>query len=132
MSTSGPAARSRALLVVGLGAILLVVAVVVGGPLASSRVAAQATAEGGAGQTLSVSKATDLDPAGEVVTVTGSGYDDSKGIYVSFCVLPPPGQKPTPCAGGIDLTGSGGSTIWISSDPPAYAKGLTTPFGPGG
>jgi iron complex transport system substrate-binding protein len=132
MSTSGPVPMTRALLGGALIVVLLVAAVVVGGRFAPSPVAAQATAEGSGGQTLSVSPATDLEPAGAVVTVTGSGYDESKGIYVSFCVLPPPGQKPTPCAGGIDLTGSGGGTVWITSDPPAYAKGLTTPFGPDG
>jgi iron complex transport system substrate-binding protein len=110
----------------------LTVALLVGAVLTSAPLLAQDTAEGSAGQTLSVSRTTGLDPAGEVVTVTGSGYEETKGIYVSFCVLPPPGQKPTPCAGGIDLTGSGGSTVWITSDPPAYAASLTTPFGPGG
>jgi iron complex transport system substrate-binding protein len=132
MSSSGPVSVLRALLAMGLVAVALVVLVIGGSRLVSTPVAAQASAEGVAGQLLTVSRTTGLDPAGEVVTVTGSGYDESKGIYVSFCVLPPPGQKPTPCAGGIDLTGSGGSTVWITSDPPAYAKGLTTPFGPGG
>ena len=56
----------------------------------------------------------------------------TKGIYVTFCVVPPPGQLPTPCGGGIDLTGTGGGTNWVSSDPPIYATGLTTPYGPGG
>jgi iron complex transport system substrate-binding protein len=117
---------------VALLVVLLVVVAIGGGPLVSHPAAAQGTAEGSAGQTLTVSRTTDLDPAGEVVTVTGSGYDETKGIYVSFCVLPPPGQKPTPCAGGIDLSGAGGSTVWVTSDAPAYAAGLTTPFGPGG
>ncbi|MET0773753.1 MAG: ABC transporter substrate-binding protein [Candidatus Limnocylindrales bacterium] len=123
---------SRALLVMVVAGVALVVAALVGGPLAPRPVAAQASAAGSAGQTLTVSRTTGLDPAGEAITVSGSGYDESKGIYVSFCVLPPPGQKPTPCAGGIDLTGSGGSTVWVTSDAPAYAQGLTTPFGPGG
>lgn len=93
---------------------------------------AQSHATGTQGQTLDVSATTDLDPDGAVVSVDGAGYDETKGIYVSFCVLPPPGQRPTPCAGGIDLTGSGGSTVWISSDPPSYATGLTTPYEAGG
>jgi iron complex transport system substrate-binding protein len=128
MSLTHPWTRApQAWLVVLLGlAIALAVA------LPPGRVAAQGTSQGTQGQTLSVSRTTDLDPAGAEVTVTGSGYDETKGIYVSFCVLPPPGQKPTPCGGGIDLSGAGGSTVWVTSHPPAYATGLATPFGPGG
>lgn len=91
-----------------------------------------ASVSGIGGQTLSASATAGLDPDGARIRVTGTGYDTSKGIYVSFCVLPPPGQLPTPCGGGIDLTGAGGSTVWVSSDPPAYAAGLATPYGPGG
>jgi iron complex transport system substrate-binding protein len=101
-------------------------------PMAAGPALAQGTATGPGGQTLTVAPTTDLDPAGAQVTVTGSGYDTGKGIYVSFCVVPPPGQLPTPCGGGIDLTGSGGGTVWVTSNPPAYATGLTTPYGPGG
>ncbi len=93
---------------------------------------AQATSTGAGGQTLMVSATTELDPTGASVTVTGSGYDTGKGIYVSFCVVPPPGELPTPCGGGIDLTGTGGGTVWISSHPPAYAPGPDHPVRPGG
>jgi iron complex transport system substrate-binding protein len=130
MSMTHPRALSRALTGVALVVLMLAAAIVA--PTASGPVAAQGTAQGTAGQTLSVSPTSDLDPAGEALTVTGAGYDETKGIYVSFCVLPPPGQKPTPCAGGIDLSGASGGTVWVTSDPPAYAAGLTTPFGPGG
>lgn len=128
-----PAARLTGLRALLLSVLVagLVVALAVG-PLASGPASAQTSVQGTGGQTLTVSHATGLDPTGEQLTVSGSGYDESKGIYVSFCVLPPPGQKPTPCAGGIDLTGSSGGTVWITSDPPGYAAGLTTPFGPGG
>ena len=88
---------------------------------------AQSTATGAGGQTLTVSSTTDLDPSGASVQVTGSGYDTEKGIYVSFCVLPPSGELPTPCGGGVDLTGTGSGTVWVSSNPPIYATGLTTP-----
>lgn len=81
---------------------------------------------------LHVSQTEGLDPDGDTVTVTGSGYDESRGIYVAFCVVPPPGQTPTPCGGGIDLKGESGSSHWISSSPPDYGVGLAEPYGPGG
>jgi len=131
MSQARPRSLPVALGIAMLAGLVMVV-VLMAWPLAPAPAAAQGTGEGTEGQTLTVSRTTDLDPAGEAITVTGSGFDESKGIYVSFCVLPPPGQKPTPCAGGIDLTGSSGGTVWVTSDAPAYAAGLTTPFGPGG
>ncbi len=100
--------------------------------LGSPTAKAQTSATGAGGQTLTVSDVSDLDPDGTTVTVSGSGYDTDKGVYVSFCVVPPPGTLPTPCGGGIDLTGTGGGTVWISSHPPIYATGLTTPYGHGG
>lgn len=117
-----------------LGALSLALIVAAGASVvANSRsVRAQTTGDGAGGQTLTVSAVSDLDPAGTKVTVTGSGFDTGKGIYVSFCVVPPPGTLPTPCGGGIDLTGSGGGTVWISSNPPIYATGLTKPYGPDG
>lgn len=131
MSLMPVRANSRAIVASGLILACVLLALAAGG-LTPGPVVAQGTAQGAGGQTLTVSRTTDLDPSGAEVTVTGSGYDATKGIYVSFCVLPPPGQKPTPCAGGIDLSGSSGGTVWITSHPPAYAAGLTTPFGPGG
>ncbi|MFB9180209.1 hypothetical protein ACFFX1_18870 [Dactylosporangium sucinum] len=104
-------------------------AAVVVGPAAP---AAAATGVGPGGQRLTVAKTAGLAPAGEAVTVSGSGYDVTKGIYVAFCVDNGPGQAPSPCGGGIDTTGSSGSSYWISSNPPAYGKGLAIPYGPGG
>ena len=81
---------------------------------------------------ITVSKSNGLDPAGESITVSGSGFDVTKGIYVAVCVDNGPGQVPTPCLGGVDTSGTGGGSAWISSNPPAYGKGLATPYGPGG
>jgi cell division septation protein DedD len=81
---------------------------------------------------ITVSKSTGLDPAGDTITVSGSGFDEAKGIYVAVCVDNGPGQVPTPCLGGADTSGGGGGSKWISSNPPNYGKGLTTPYGPGG
>ena len=83
-------------------------------------------------RTLTVSQNTNLDPNGQAVTVTGSGFEEHKGIYLAFCVEPLPGQKPTPCGGGIDMEGETGASVWISSNPPDYGVGLAIPYGPGG
>lgn len=62
---------------------------------------------------------------GDVVTVSGTGFDASIGIYVGFCAIPAsPDQKPGPCLGGIpegaeqgDAAGKEAlSSAWISSD----------------
>jgi hypothetical protein len=81
---------------------------------------------------ITVSRTTGLNPAGDTITVSGSGYDVTKGIYVAVCVDNGPGQTPTPCLGGADTRGGSGGSKWISSNPPSYGKGLATPYGPGG
>ncbi|WP_208029511.1 hypothetical protein [Rhabdothermincola sediminis] len=83
-------------------------------------------------RTLQASRTEALDPTGERITVTGAGFDVSKGIYVAFCAIPPPGMPPSPCGGGEDRAGSTGASAWISSNPPPYAVGLPTPYGPEG
>ncbi len=83
-------------------------------------------------RTLAASQTQDISPSGATVTVTGSGYDPNKGIYVAFCLIPPTNQQPTPCGGGVDTTGASGSSQWISSNAPAYGEGLATLYGPGG
>jgi hypothetical protein len=85
-----------------------------------------------AAPSISVSQSNGLDPAGSTVTVSGSGYDETKGIYVAVCVDNGPGQVPTPCLGGADTSGGSGGSAWISSNPPSYGQGLATPYGPGG
>lgn len=79
---------------------------------------------------LTVSKTSGLVPAGETVTVTGTGYDTSKGVYVALCDTSSagPSQAPSPCIGGVDMDGSGGASVWVSSNPPPYGEGLTTPY----
>ncbi|WP_017580899.1 hypothetical protein [Nocardiopsis valliformis] len=80
--------------------------------------------------TLTVSKTSGLNPDGESVTVTGSGYDTSKGIYVALCDTANASatQAPSPCIGGVDMDGEGGASAWISSNPPPYGEGLATPY----
>jgi hypothetical protein len=90
------------------------------------------TATGASGQRLTVSATHDLVASGQTVTVTGTGYDDQKGIYVAFCVRPAAGQIPTPCGGGAATTGDTTSSAWISSDPPSYGKSLAKRYGADG
>ncbi|MCX5370001.1 immunoglobulin I-set domain protein [Streptomyces sp. NBC_00015] len=90
------------------------------------------TGTGTAGQKLTVSPVNDLATEGQAVKVTGSGYDVGKGIYVALCVDNGDGELPTPCVGGVDMTGGSHSSAWISSDPPDYGEELATPYGTGG
>src|SRR5690606_18848051 len=89
------------------------------------------TATGPTGQQLTVAPSRDLDPDGATVRVTGSGYDETIGVYLALCVDQGAGVAPSPCLGGVTMEGSALSA-WISSDPPDYATDLVTPFGPGG
>ncbi|MGX1128512.1 hypothetical protein RKD49_000702 [Streptomyces glaucescens] len=116
VGVAGPVAASAA----------LAVAVVLAAQ--SPAAAAGASATGPEGQKLTVSKASGLDPAGETVTVSGTGYNTEKGIYVAFCVDNGPGRTPTPCVGGVDMSGESGSSAWVSSDPPSYGEGLAEPY----
>lgn len=77
---------------------------------------------------LQVSATTDLDPDGETITVSGSGYDEDKGVYVALCVEPAPGSPPSPCLGGVDTSGEAGSSAWVSSNPPPYGEELARPY----
>lgn len=80
---------------------------------------------------LSVSQTNSLNPNGTSVTVRGTGYDVKKGVYVIVCTQAAPGPQAT-CIGGINMDGSSASSVWVSSNPPNYAVGLTTPFSPDG
>ncbi|MEU6019973.1 hypothetical protein [Micromonospora sp. NPDC047134] len=102
------------------------------GTLPASPAYANTVGEGPNGQRLSVSKTNGIPLVGTTVTVTGSGYDTSKGIYVAYCVDNGAGMAPSPCGGGVDTTGSTGASHWISSNPPSYAEGLTVAYGAGG
>lgn len=99
--------------------------------LAGGHAAADGSASDGT-RTLSVSQSDGLAAEGQPITVSGSGYDQSKGIYVALCVVPPRGTLPSPCGGGIDRAGESGASVWISDNPPSYASGLPRAYGPGG
>lgn len=48
----------------------------------------QAAAAQGSSPSLVLSKADGLDPAGELISVTGQGFTPGQGVYVMFCVQP--------------------------------------------
>ena len=126
-----PAARRTLVaLAASVLAVLVVAATPVPGaadPAPDGRAPAQAratTGVGPGGQTLTVDPVTGLDPAGAELTVTGEGFDAAAGfdvatdgLYVALCVDNGVGQTPTPCVGGVDLTGSGSASRWVTNNP---------------
>ena len=98
--------------------------------IASMPASSAASIKGSQGQVLSVLKTT--VKSGSTLTVNGNYFDETVGIYLAFCVIPPKGKAPTPCGGGINKAGTGEASFWISSNPPPYAVGLTEEFLPGG
>lgn len=106
----------------------MVLALVLSGVSLTSHPASAAEKTGSQGQKLTVEPADNLNPDGDTVKIKGSGFDLGKGIYVVFCVNKGEGQQPTPCLGGVDMSGSSGASAWISSNPPSYGEGLAKPF----
>ncbi|MEU9338485.1 immunoglobulin I-set domain protein [Streptomyces sp. NPDC048290] len=90
------------------------------------------TGTGPEGQKLTVTPVNHLALEDQKLTVTGSGYDTDKGIYAALCVDNGPGELPSPCVGGVDMTGTSHSSAWISSHPPDYGEDLAIPYGDGG
>ena len=76
---------------------------------------------------LSLSQSTGLPAQGTRITVRGTGFDVSKGVYVIVCNQAA-WTDARRCVGGVNIDGSSPVSEWISSNPPAYAKGLTVPF----
>lgn len=83
------------------------------------------------GLSLTATPVRQLDPNGARVTVTGKGYNPTVGIYVAFCVTPPKGQLPSPCGGGVNLSGASAASVWISSNARLGAN-LAVPYRKGG
>ncbi|MGV9312216.1 hypothetical protein ACWDR0_08460 [Streptomyces sp. NPDC003691] len=75
--------------------------------------------------TLSLTAPSTAAAAGQNVTVSGSGYNTSQGVYVGLCAVPAGvnvndqstwSAKPTPCLGGQDQAGTTGASHWVNSD----------------
>jgi hypothetical protein len=86
--------------------------------------------QGTSGQELTVSN-TIIVPNSKV-TVTGKGFDTKIGIYLALCKIPEYGLRPSPCGGGVNMSGKSKSSIWISNEAPSYADGLASKFGKNG
>ena len=99
--------------------------------VASASAISGSHAVGSQGEVLTVLKATGIK-SGQTVTVTGKGFDTTVGIYVEMCQVVPTGILPTVCGGGVNMSGSGAASFWISSNPPSYGKNLAIPFKSGG
>lgn len=88
--------------------------------LATSASAATSTrtiVDGTTTYNLSVTAPDTAATAGQVINVTGSGFNTSQGIYVGLCVIDgePGANKPTPCLGGQDEDGSTGASHWVNN-----------------
>ena len=66
------------------------------------------------------------------IVITGKGFDETVGIYLAYCLMPKAGAAPTPCGGGVNKSGIGDASFWISSNAPPYAANLAEPFRAGG
>ncbi|MFJ3667815.1 hypothetical protein ACIPSE_15320 [Streptomyces sp. NPDC090106] len=84
---------------------------------ASAATSTRTVTDGGTTYNLSLTAPDTASAAGQVVTVTGSGYNTGQGVYVGLCVVSgtPGAAKPTPCLGGQDETGSTGASHWVNN-----------------
>ncbi|MFD5860690.1 hypothetical protein [Streptomyces chartreusis] len=108
---SVPAARA-ALTVVAASALTLGLAT-----SASAATSTRTVTDGGTTYNLSLTAPGTATAAGQVVTVSGSGYNTGQGIYVGLCVVDGAqgANKPTPCLGGQDESGATGASHWVNN-----------------
>ncbi|MBD0841651.1 MULTISPECIES: hypothetical protein [unclassified Streptomyces] len=84
---------------------------------ASAATSTRTVVDGGTTYNLSVTAPGTASAGGQVINVTGSGFNTGQGIYVGLCVVEG-GQganKPTPCLGGQDEDGSAGASHWVNN-----------------
>jgi len=108
--------------------VVVAISIALAAPFSSATANTRIT--GSQGQELQVSSV--IAKNGAEITVTGARFDETVGIYLAYCVVPKKGLPPTPCGGGINKSGVGDSSIWISSNPPPYAAGLAKEYLAGG
>jgi hypothetical protein len=98
--------------------------------LAPAAAHAAVTSNGSNGASISIAQSKFTKEA--KIKVIGKGFDETVGIYLAYCVVPKKGAAPSPCGGGVNKSGTGEASYWISSNPPPYGDGLAIPFAPGG
>lgn len=96
-------------------------------PPAVAAAGGTATATTPSGATLRATPVRRL-PASATITVRGTGYRPTVGIYVALCLTPRKGAVPSTCGGGINTSGANPASAWISSNPPPYGATLAEPF----
>ncbi|MFJ4824592.1 hypothetical protein ACIP5L_15075 [Streptomyces bacillaris] len=89
--------------------------------------------DGGTTYNLSLTAPDTANAAGQNITVTGSGYNTLQGVYVSLCVVDGAqgANKPSPCLGGQDESGTTGASHWVSNFGGGALPNSST-FGTGG
>lgn len=130
MACSNFAAMNQKALSIGMFTTALVASGIIALASTESASAATSIGRGPKGQTISISRSPVFND-GEKVVVTGKNFNTKLGIYVTYCVIPPKGQRPDLC-GPFDITGQNNASTWVSSNPPVFAKLLVKPFGKGG
>lgn len=122
--------RAKAFLTIATSALLLISVSV-----APSNAAQKAqVVKGQFGESISAdARDITVDKNGQTqIVITGKGFDETVGIYLAYCVMPKAGAAPTPCGGGVNKSGIGDASYWISSNAPPYAANLAEPFRAGG
>ncbi len=122
--------RLKPFLAIGTSALLLISI----GSAPSNAAQKPQLVKGQYGESISaIAKEISLDKNGQAqIIITGKGFDETVGIYLAYCLMPKAGMAPTPCGGGVNKSGLGGASYWISSNAPPYAANLAEPFRAGG
>jgi hypothetical protein len=122
--------RLKPFLAIGTSALLLISI----GSAPSNAAQKPQLVKGQFGESISaIAKEISLDKNGQAqIIITGKGFDETVGIYLAYCLMPKAGMAPTPCGGGVNKSGIGGASYWISSNAPPYAANLAEPFRAGG
>ncbi|MEU9338487.1 hypothetical protein AB0D49_35955 [Streptomyces sp. NPDC048290] len=83
---------------------------------ASAATSTRTITDGGTTYNLSLTAPNSASAAGQVITVSGSGYNSGQGVYVGLCVVngAAGANKPSPCLGGQDQSGSTGASHWVN------------------
>ncbi|MEV3872655.1 hypothetical protein [Streptomyces sp. NPDC049906] len=100
---------------------------------ASAATGSRTIVDGSTTYNLSISAPNTAAAAGANITVTGTGYNAGQGIYVGLCAVSGSqgANKPTPCLGGQDQSGSTGASYWVSNFGGGTLPSSST-FGTGG